>query len=99
MNESSVREEAKKSIAEGFTVFLVIVCVEGNGAMEDKVFEDKVEFPGVSVILLCKKSVQNFLGEDLVETLSSATALMDCKVQLQHEKISLKDVVKEMIMH
>jgi len=82
MNELGARKEAKKSVADGFTVYLVIVCVEGNGALEDKVLEDKVEFPGVTVILLSKKSVQCFLGENLVETYSSATALVDSKVRL-----------------
>jgi hypothetical protein len=100
MDESNARKEAVKSVAEGFAVYLVIVCVEGNGTLEDKVFEDKAEFPGVTVILLSKASVQNFLGENLVETYSSATALVDSKVRLgvlpMKRGTGLKDIVKEM---
>jgi len=100
MDESNARKEAVKSVAEGFAVYLVIVCVEGNGTLEDKVFEDKAEFPGVTVILLSKASVQYFLGENLVETYSSATALVDSKVRLGVSPMKrgsgLKDIVKDM---
>lgn len=82
MSEASARQEAKNSIAEGFKVFLVIVCVEGNGTLDDMVIEDKVQFPGVTVILLSKTSVQHFLGENLVASYTSASALVDSMVRL-----------------
>jgi hypothetical protein len=101
MDESNARKEAVKRVAEGFSVYLVIVCVEGNGTLQDKVFEDKAEFPGVTVILLSKASVQNFLGESLVETFSSATALVDSGVRVGVSPMkggsSLKDIVKNII--
>jgi hypothetical protein len=101
MDESNARKEAVKSVAEGFSVYLVIVCVEGNGTLHDKVFEDETEFPGVTVILLSKASVQNFLGESLVETFSSATALVDSGVRVGVSPMkggrSLEDIVKNMI--
>jgi hypothetical protein len=100
MDESNARKEAVKSVAEGFAVYLVIVCVAGNGTLEDKVFEDKAEFPGVTVIVLSKASVQYFLGENLVKTYSSATALVDSKVRLgvspMKQGSGLKDIVNDM---
>ena len=100
MDELNARKEAVKSVAEGFDVYLVIVCVEGNGTLDDKVFQDTAAFPGVTVILLSKASVQYFLGEHLVESYSSATALVDSKVRLGVSPMkrgsSLKDILKDM---
>ena len=100
MDELNARKEAVKSVAEGFDVYLVIVCVEGNGTLDDKVFQDTAAFPGVTVILLSKASVQYFLGEHLVESYSSATALVDSKVRLgvspMKRGMGLKDIVKDM---
>jgi hypothetical protein len=97
MDESSASAEAKKSVAKGFTVFLVIVCVEGNGRPEDTILEDEVDFPGVTVILLCKKSVQYFLGENLVKTFSSATALVDSQVRLGVSPMKSGNGLKEIV--
>jgi hypothetical protein len=74
--------------------------VEGDGTSEDQVFKDAAEFPGGNVILLSKASVQNFLGENLVVTYSSATTLVDSKVRLGVSPFngigrSLKDIVKD----
>ena len=92
MDESAAKKEAIKSVAEGFAVYLVIVCVKGNNSPDDKIFEDKASFPGVTVILLSKASVQYFLGKSLVETFSSASALVESTVRLGVSPIILTEI-------
>ena len=73
ITDSDVDAEARKCLALGYNVFLIIISTSGNSHDADylKVVE------GVSVIVLSRSSVEFFLGQNCVSNFSSQSAIVD----------------------
>ena len=71
--DSAVDDEARKCLADGCNVFLIMVSTAGNARDAD--YEKVVD--GVTVIVLSTSSVQFFLGQNCVSHFSSSSAIVD----------------------
>ena len=81
-----VSEEVGKCIAQGWTIYLVVVCSQGHnvvnapGLLEelDMTYEDR----GVNVVLLSALSVSMFLGAANLTAMASSSLVVDSQSRL-----------------
>lgn len=68
-------EEAEKCIADGWQVYMVVICPTGHDHLNG---ENVIHiYKGVTVALLSKASVSSFLGTDAVREIESTSLISD----------------------
>lgn len=78
ITEAAVVCEAVKCVATGWVVYLVVVCLSGNGRDTDYVTNSS----GIAVVVLCSSSVEAFMGRNVVQHFGSKTSLADQAVRI-----------------